>query len=72
MSPVDTSTRKNLTLIFQLYKFFDHIASVGKLTMIQNKDSLKDMVDEKKFTYVPNLLDKEYLFDHKINPQLKS
>ncbi|WP_347100593.1 glycosyltransferase [Enterococcus gallinarum] len=63
--------KKNLTLIFQLYKFFDHIASVGKLTMIQNKDSLKDMVDEKKFTYVPNLLDKEYLFDHKINPQLK-
>ncbi|MFN6737658.1 CDP-glycerol glycerophosphotransferase family protein [Enterococcus gallinarum] len=62
--------KKNLTTIFEFYKYFDYVASVGRLTMEQNKNNLQNFVSSEKFVYVPNLLDKEYLFDHRKNPQL--
>ncbi|MGX7162263.1 glycosyltransferase [Enterococcus massiliensis] len=62
--------KKNLSTIFQLYKYFDSIASVGKLTKEQNEVNLTEYVPKEKFTYIPNLLDKDYLFSHRSNPQL--
>lgn len=62
--------KKNLTTIFEFYKYFDYIASVGSLTMEQNKKNLSKFVSNDKFVHVPNLLDKEYLFDHRKHPQL--
>ncbi len=61
--------KKNLSIIFQLYKYFDFVASVGKLTKEQNESNLSDFVSDKKFVYVPNLLDKDYLFEHRRKPQ---
>lgn len=61
--------KKNLSVIFQLYKYFDFVASVGKLTKKQNEKNLAGFVSKDKFVYVPNLLDKSYLFDHRENPK---
>lgn len=62
--------KKNLDTIFQLYRYFDFIASVGKFTKELNEENLQKFASKEKFVYVPNLLDKSYLFDHRNSPQI--
>lgn len=62
--------KKNLDLTFQLYKYFDNIVSVGKLTLEENRKYFKPQGYAEKIIYAPNLMDKDYLYDHRTNPQI--
>lgn len=62
--------KKSLDLTFQLYKYFDKIISVGKLTLEENRKYFNSRGYSDKITYAPNLMDMDYLYDHRENPQI--
>jgi len=49
--------RRNLYIVFRLYRLFDVIACVGRQTMEANILKLTKFVDEKRFYYMPNNID---------------
>lgn len=52
-----------LRQIFDLYRYFDRIVSVSKMTMELNRDSLSDCfgIPDSKFEYVENALNSEHV-----------
>lgn len=62
---------KNLARIFALYKYFDYIAAVGEKTLELNKNNLSEYTNKNQFIYIPNVLDIDSLFMHRIKPLLE-
>lgn len=72
--------RKNLKVIFSLYRFYDNVLSVSKLTHEQNKQNLKHYIGEytKKMDYVINSIDynnilskkEDYQYEFAMEPDL--
>lgn len=48
--------KDKLPRVFQLYKYYDEIISVGKKTLELNRENLKKYAPRDKFKYIPNSL----------------
>lgn len=61
----------NLSIIFQLYRYFDYIACVGKYTLELNRKNLTNYTRPDQFQLVQNSLDENFLFKHRKEQQLR-
>lgn len=61
----------NLSTIFNLYKYFDYIACVGKFTLALNRKNLVKYTRDDQFKLVQNTLDTNELFAHRHKPVVK-
>ncbi len=60
---------QKFSVVFKLYKYFDKLCTVGQQTLDLNKQKLGEYTRPDQFTYIPNTIDANSLFEFKENPR---